>query len=80
VRGGLETGARLAALGALLLLGACARTERDMSERADLPDTMPVVRAMHDGTARDQLLDTMPGGEMARGDSGASMRLLKKKM
>jgi hypothetical protein len=69
-----------AALGAALLIGGCARTERDMAERAELPDTMPVVRAMHDDHARDRMLDTMPGGEMARGDSSASMRLLKKKM
>ena len=34
----------------------------------------------HDGSARDRMLDTMPGGEMARGDSAVSMQLLKKKM
>ena len=62
------------------LAGGCGRTEHDAAEHMDLPDTMPVVRAMHDDGARDRLLDTMPGGEMARGDSAASMRLLGKKM
>jgi hypothetical protein len=28
----------------------------------------------------DSMLDTIPGGEMARGDSVAAARLLKKKM
>lgn len=57
---------------------ACGR-ERDMSESMDMPDSMPVVRAMHDAGARDSMLDVMPGGEMARGDSAASMRLLESK-
>jgi len=45
-----------------------------------MKDSMPVVRAMHDTAARDSMLDTMPGGKMVRGDSAASMKLLKKKM
>lgn len=68
----------LAAL-ALLLPLAC-RGERDMAEQAQMPDTMPIVRAMQEATARDSMLDTIPGGEMARGDSAAAMQLLKKKM
>lgn len=60
------------------LVLACGR-ERDMSEQMDMADTMPVVRAMHDEAARDSMLDIMPGGEMARGDSAAAMRLLEKK-
>ncbi len=67
------------ALGAALALAACGR-ERDMPEHVEMPDTMPVIRAMHDAAARDSMLDTMPGGEMARGDSAAAMRLLKRKM
>ena len=51
-----------------------------MPESMQLADTMAVVEAMHDDSARDALLDTMPGGEMARGDSAAEMRLLKEKM
>lgn len=66
-----------AGLTAILALG-CART-RDMPERVELRDSMPVVRSMHDMRAADSMLDTMPGGEMARGDSAAAMRLLKKK-
>ena len=62
-----------------LALAACGR-ERDMPDHVEMPDTMPVVRAMHDPAARDSMLDTMPGGEMARGDSAAAMRLLKRKM
>ena len=34
---------------------------------------------MQDPAARDAMLDTMPGGEMARGDSAAEMRLLDSK-
>lgn len=45
-----------------------------------MSDSMPVARAMHDAKARDSMLDTMPGGEMVRGDSAAAARLLKKKM
>jgi len=58
--------------------GAC-RSERDMPDRMEMPDSMPVVNAMHDEAMRDSMLDVMPGGEMARGDSAASMRLLEHK-
>ncbi len=67
----------LSLVAALLLLG-CGR-ERDMPEKAEMPDSMPVARAMHDAGARDSMLDTIPGGEMARGDSASAMKLLKKK-
>lgn len=70
---------RAAAALALAALAGCG-SERPMAERADMPDSMPVMRAMGDAKARDALLDTMPGGEMARGDSTAEMRLLKDKM
>jgi hypothetical protein len=63
----------------MLLAAACGR-ERDMPQRVQLPDSMPVARAMHDRSARDSMLDTIPGGEMARGDSNAAAKLLKKKM
>ena len=58
---------------------ACGR-DRDMPERAEMADSMPVKRAMGNKAAADSMLDTMPGGEMARGDSAAQARLLKKKM
>ena len=64
---------------ALLAAAACGR-ERDMAEKVEMPDTIPIVRAMEDAAARDSMLDTIPGGEMARGDSTAAMRLLKSKM
>jgi len=70
----------MAAAGLLaLLLAGCSR-ERDMPERVEMADTMPVMRAMENAAARDSMLDTMPGGEMVRGDSAAAMRLLKEKM
>ena len=56
------------------------RKQREMAEHVEMPDTMPIVRAMHDADARDSMLDTIPGGEMVRGDSAAAMRMLKKKM
>ena len=37
-----------------------------MPEQVEMPDTMEVMRAMQDPAARDAMLDTMPGGEMAR--------------
>ncbi|HKI94589.1 MAG TPA: hypothetical protein VJ992_04800 [Gemmatimonadales bacterium] len=64
---------------ALLAVAACGR-DRPMAESTDMNDSMPVARAMHDAKARDSMLDTMPGGEMVRGDSAAAERLLKKKM
>jgi hypothetical protein len=57
---------------------ACGR-ERDMPESMEMPDTMDVMRAMEDPAARDSLMDVMPGGEMARGDSAAAMDLLERK-
>ena len=78
---GVVRAARAVAVAALALSACvgCGR-ERDMPERAELPDSMPVMRVMHQPAARDSMLDTIPGGEMARGDSAASMKLLKKKM
>ncbi len=65
-------------LGMLLVLVACGR-EGEMPEQVEMPDTMEVMRAMQDPAARDAMLDTMPGGEMARGDSATEMRLLDRK-
>jgi len=62
-----------------LLVPAACETESDMPERLEMPDTMDVMRAMEDETVRDSLMDVMPGGEMARGDSAAGMELLERK-
>jgi hypothetical protein len=48
-----------------------------MPERVELPDPMPVERAMEDPDAIDSMLAALPGGEMARGDSALSMHLLE---
>lgn len=70
---GLVTASLLA-----VALAGCGR-DRPMAGSADLPDTARVRRAMTDAVARESLLDTMPGGEMARGDSAAEVRLLHDK-
>ena len=62
---------------AVTLLG-CGR-EKDMPDKAEMRDSMPVMKAMTNAAKADSMLDTMPGGEMARGDSTASMQWLKKK-
>ena len=70
----------LLAAAVLWSAGCGSGTERDAAERMDMPDSMPVMRAMENDSMMDEMLDTMPGGEMARGDTAASMKLLKKKM
>ena len=62
-----------------LLVLACAE-ERDMPETVEMRDSMPIVRALESADARDSMLDTLPGGEMVRGDSAASERLLLDKV
>ena len=62
----------------LAMVAAC-KPESDMPERLEMPDTMTVIRAMDDEVVRDSLMDVMPGGEMARGDSAAVMQLLERK-
>lgn len=67
---------------AILALGALAgcQPQDDMAESMDMPDTTAVRRALEEPARRDALLDTMPGGEMAIGDSVAEVELLKDKM
>ena len=60
-----------------LAFGGCV-SERDMPERLEIPDTMTVIRAMEDEGVSDSLMDVMPGGEMARGDSSATTKLLER--
>lgn len=87
VRRGVKSSARVADVASRLALVAasilavhgCGR-DREMAESVEMPDTMEVRRALDDPEARDVLLDTMPGGEMARGDSAAERRLLEDKM
>ena len=50
-----------------------------MPDSMEVLDTMDVMRAMEDQAVLDSLMDVMPGGEMARGDSAAAMELLEKK-
>ena len=73
-------GRTLVGIALLAAAGIGCRRERDMPEKSEMPDSMPVVRAMHRPSARDSMLDVMPGGEMARGDSTAAMKWLKNKM
>lgn len=74
----VRRGLTLAAVVAAVLALGCGQ-ERDMPERLEMPDTMSVIRAIEDEAVRDSLLDVMPGGEMARGDTTASMELLERK-
>lgn len=62
-----------------LSLHGCGR-DREMAESAEMPDSMEVRRALEDPTSRDVMLDTMPGGEMVRGDSAIERHLLEDKM
>lgn len=79
VRGHLTVAALAALSLATLGLAACEPQE-EMAESLDMPDTMAVQRALEEPRRRDALLDTMPGGEMAIGDSAAEMELLEDKM
>lgn len=58
---------------------ACGR-ERDMRESVEMADTMSIIRALEDAAAGDSMMDTLPGGEMARGDSAAVEGLLRDKI
>lgn len=74
----VRRGLKAFAVAATALALACGR-EQDMPESMEIPDTMDVLRAMEDRAMRDSLMDVMPGGEMARGDSVAAMELLERK-
>lgn len=64
---------------ALLALAALAcRENRPMADRVEMPRVDSTM--LTDMPKLDSLLDTMPGGEMVRGNDSATMRLLKKKM
>jgi hypothetical protein len=74
----VRRGVRVWAVVATLAAVACGR-EQDMPDTMEMPDTMDVMRAMESQAVRDSLMDVMPGGEMARGDSAAAMELLERK-
>lgn len=63
---------------AVVALASCGR-DHEMAETMEMPDSMEVRRALDDPAARDALLDTMPGGEMVRGASGAEEEFLRDK-
>ena len=56
---------------------AGCRENRPMADQVEMPlmDSMTAA----DSLKVDSMLDTMPGGEMARGNDSAAMRLLEKK-
>jgi hypothetical protein len=51
-----------------------------MVEDMDMPDSTAIMEALTDDDMQDSVLDVMPGGEMARGDSAAAERLLMEKL
>ncbi len=55
---------------------ACGR-DRPMADMVELPHADTTMLA--DRAKLDSMLDTMPGGEMARGNDSAAMRLMRKK-
>jgi len=62
----------------LLALAALAcEKNRPMTDREEAP---PADSALMHPMKADSMLDTMPGGEMARGNDSAARRLIKKKM
>lgn len=65
------------ALAVLLALAAACRENRPMADVVELPRADSAM--MTDPAKVDSMLDTMPGGEMVRGNDSAAMRLLKKK-
>ena len=63
----------------LLLLAALAcRENRPTADRTVMPPADSTM--IRDPMKADSMLDTMPGGEMVRGNDSATMRLIKKKM
>ncbi len=62
-----------------VLVAVGCGAERDMPDAIEVTDTMAAARAMENAAARDSMMDTIPGGEMARDDSAAAMRFLEQK-
>jgi hypothetical protein len=55
---------------------ACGQ-DRPMADVVEMPHADSTM--LGDGAKVDSMLDTMPGGEMARGNDSAAMRLMRKK-
>lgn len=49
-----------------------------MADKVEMPQ--PDSAIMKNAAKADSMLDTMPGGEMVRGNDSAAHKLLKKKM
>ena len=62
----------------LSLATLSCRENRPTADRTVMPPADSTM--MHDKMKADSMLDTMPGGEMVRGNDSAAMRLIKKKM
>jgi hypothetical protein len=80
VRRRLSRSGRALIAGLLAAAVTACGADRDMARSADMPDTAQVQRALTERQARDSMLDTLPGGEMARGDTAAARKLLSEKM
>lgn len=65
---------RLVALA--VLLAAC-RENRPTADRVEMP--LPDSTMVTDPMKADSMLDTMPGGEMVRGNDSATMRFVRNK-
>ena len=61
----------------VLVATACSRT-RPMADKVEVPHMDSSVMTSH--ARMDSMLDTMPGGLMAKGNDSAAKRLIKKKM
>jgi hypothetical protein len=80
VRRRLTSGpARVLAVVLVMTVAACG-TERDMPESVEMADTASIMRALENPAAGDSMMDTLPGGEMVRGDSAAVEGLLRDKI
>lgn len=66
-----------AATSVVSLTSACRR-DRPMADKVEIApsDSLLMARPL----TVDSMLDTMPGGEMVRGNDSAAARLLRKKM
>ena len=62
---------------ALVALAAACRENRPTAERVEMP--VPDSTMMTDVMKADSMLDTMPGGEMVRGNDSAAMRFVRNK-
>ena len=58
------------------LVAAGCQKNRPMADREEHP---PADSALMNPMKADSMLDTMPGGEMARGNDSAAMRMIRKK-